>query len=168
MGDHFLGGGEQCTYWDPLGGISDDYNGEEDRKLCCDKNALNVKIKTLPVPLDHLWSKEELGPDTDKQKWELTVDDSESILEPDYSRDPDDHAFGWHIFSGPQDKVTTFSKRDGSDWEVFDCDETMHEGLQSATMVCGSTSEDNNCDTIWKGQVERTIVEMPSGCGPGK
>lgn len=168
MGDHFLGGGEQCSYWDPLGGISDDYDGEEDRKLCCNKDALNVKIKTLPVPLDHLFNKEDLGPETDKQSWALTVDDGQNPLTPDYSRDPDDHAFGWHIFSGPEGKVTTFSKRDGSDWEVFDCDETKHEGRQSARMVCGSTSENNNCDVIWKGQVARTIVEMPSGCGPGK
>lgn len=168
MDTHYLGGGEQCNYWDPLGFFNDDYNGEEDRRLCCDKDALHIKIRTLPVPLENLWEKEKLGPDTDKQTWTLTVDDEQNFWEPDFSQDPDDHAFGWHIFSGPEDKVTTLDKRDGSDWQVFDCDDTMHEGTQSAKMICTRESEGSNCNVIWKGQVERTIIEMPRGCGPAK
>jgi chitinase len=168
MDTHYLGGGSQCEFWDPLGYFNNDYSGEVDPLLCCDRDALSVKIRTLPIPLENLWEAEKLGPETDRQSWALTVDDGNSVIAPDYSLDPDDHAFGWHIFSGPEDKVTTLDKRDGSDWEVFDCEETKHEGRQSAKMVCRSDSPDSNCNIIWKGQVERTIIEMPSGCGPGK
>lgn len=85
-----------------------------------------------------------------------------------YSLNPDEHAFGRHTFSGPADKVTTLDKRSGSDWELFDCDTAKHEGRQSAKMICMNDSEGHNCDTIWKGHVERTIIEMPSDCGVGK
>ena len=35
-------------------------------------------------------------------------------------------------------------------------------------MVCTDSSENSNCDTIFKGGVEHTVVDMPSDCGPGR
>jgi chitinase len=166
LGYHDWGGGESCpAYWSD--GEST-YSVDGARKLCCDRNALSVKIRTVPVDITHLWENVGDRVDKDKQTWALSVDDNKLLFETDFSLNPDEHAFGWHIFSGPEDKVTTLDKRSGSDWELFDCDTTKHEGRQSAKMVCMSDAEDHNCGTIWKGQVERTIIEMPSGCGVGK
>lgn len=166
LGFHDYGGGQGCsTSWND--GI-DSHPYDDPRKLCCDRNALNVKLTTLPVKIENLWENVADRVGKDKQKWALTVDDNKNPSESDFSLNPDDHAFGWHIFSGPEDKVANLNARDGSDWELFDCDTTPHEGRQSAKMICMKDSEDHNCGTIWKGQVERTIIEMPQGCGPGK
>jgi len=166
FGYHDWGGGESCpSYWSD--GEST-YSVDSARKLCCDRNALSVKIRTVPVDITHLWENVGDRVDKDKQTWALSVDDNRGLNGGGYSLNPDDHAFGWHIFSGPADKVATLDKRSGSDWELFDCDTTKHEGRQSAKMVCMNGGEDHNCGTIWKGQVERTVIEMPSGCGVGK
>ncbi len=166
LGFHDWGGGESCpVYWSD--GEST-YSQDAPRKLCCDRNALSVKIRTMPVDITHLWENVGDRVNKDKQTWALSVDDNKAADEADFSLNPDEHAFGWHIFSGPADKVTTLDKRSGSDWELFDCDTTRHEGRQSAKMVCMNGAEDHNCGAIWKGQVERTVIEMPEGCGVGK
>jgi chitinase len=87
---------------------------------------------------------------------------------PGNSDDPDDHAFGFYIMSGPEDEITTINKRDGSHWELFDCDNTAGENRQTVKAVCTDSSENSNCDIIFKGGLEHTVVEMPSDCGPGK
>lgn len=168
LGYHDWGGGDSCLYSGNNNGGPVPFTVDAPRKLCCDRNALNVKIKTVPVDITHLWENVEDRVDKDTQTWALNVDDNKDVFETDFSLNPDEHGFGWHIFSGPEDKVTTLDKRSGSDWEVFDCDPKSHEGRQSAKMVCMNDGDDHNCGVIWKGQVERTIIEMPKGCGPGK
>jgi chitinase len=81
---------------------------------------------------------------------------------------PDANSFGWHIMSGPDDQLLSLRKRDGSHWRVYDCDAETHEGRQTAKMVCTDESEGSNCHKIFKGGVERTVIEMPQHCGPGK
>lgn len=166
MGFHEYGGGDYCPYSTNDG--FDSYPVDMPKKLCCDRNALSIKIRTIPVDIKNLWENVDDRVDTDKQTWALNVDDGDTGSAPDASLDPNNHAFGWHILSGPEDKVTSLDKRDGSDWELFDCDKISHEGRQSAKMICMNNSNDHNCGVIWKGQVERTILEMPKNCGPGK
>lgn len=60
------------------------------------------------------------------------------------------------------------NKRDGSQWELFDCDNTVGEKRQTIKAVCMDSSENSSCDVIFKGGLEYTVVEMPSACGPGK
>ena len=84
------------------------------------------------------------------------------------NKDPNDHAFGFYIMSGPENEITSVSKRDGSHWDFFDCDNTVGEKRQTIKAVCTDSSENSNCDVIFKGGVESTVIEMPSDCGPGK
>jgi chitinase len=77
------------------------------------------------------------------------------------------NAFGFVILSGPENEITTANKRDGSHWELFDCDD-IGELRQTVKAVCTNTSKDSNCDIIFRGGGENTVVEMPSRCGPGK
>jgi chitinase len=70
--------------------------------------------------------------------------------------------------SGPENEFTSARKRDGSHWEFFDCDNAVGEQRQTIKAVCTDTTEKSNCDIIFKGGVEATVVEMPEDCGPGK
>jgi chitinase len=69
---------------------------------------------------------------------------------------------------GPEEEITSVSKRDGSHWEIFDCDHHAGEKRQTVKMVCTDSSEESNCNTIFKGGVQHTVVDMPSNCGPGR
>jgi chitinase len=82
------------------------------------------------------------------------------------SNNPNDNSFGFYIMSGPEDEITTFAKRDGSHWELFDCENL--EKRQTVKAVCTNTTVDNNCGIIFEGGVPGTVVEMPPDCGPGK
>lgn len=82
--------------------------------------------------------------------------------------DPNHNTFGFHILSGPENEITTFDKRDGSHWELFDCDDSVGEARQTVKAVCTDTSENSNCNIIFQDGVAATVVEMPPNCGPGK
>jgi chitinase len=101
------------------------------------------------------------------------------------SVNPDDNSFGFYILTGnnhscaytlmltistgPEEEITTLDKRDGSHWELFDCDSTRGENRQTVKAVCTDTSDTSNCGIIYKGTgVVATVVEMPENCGPGK
>jgi len=74
-----------------------------------------------------------------------------------------------HNLLGPKEEITSVSKRDGSHWEIFDCDNTAGEKRQTVKMVCTDSSENSNCGTIWKGTgVAHTVIDMPGDCGPGR
>lgn len=65
--------------------------------------------------------------------------------------------------------MTSIDKRDGSHWELFDCDNTVGEKRQTVKAVCANLSDDHNCDVIFKGTgVAGTVVDMPGDCGPGR
>ncbi|KAI8944631.1 carbohydrate-binding module family 18 [Xylaria longipes] len=166
LGVHLDGGGAGCytTYMNGFNIIMQD----TPTRLCCDKDALttSTQIKKLPIPLEYLF--DEAIPDTDEQSWDIRTDPNSP------SDDPNKASFGWHIMSGPEDQLTSLNKRDGTHWEVFDCDPVKHQGLQTAKMFCAHAEEDktegisSNCGTILKGGVAGTVIEMPSGCGSGK
>jgi chitinase len=81
---------------------------------------------------------------------------------------PNDNAFGFYIMSGPEEEITSMRKRDGSHWELFDCNNNAGEKRQTIKAVCMDSSEGSNCDVVFRGGIESTIIEMPEDCGPGK
>ncbi|KAM7184016.1 glycoside hydrolase [Rhypophila sp. PSN 637] len=123
------------------------------RLLCCKRNSVRAKVKKLPIDSG------------EEQEFDIDVDIGKS----DKNQHPNENSFGWHIMSGPASQLTNLNKRDGSHWEVYDCDPAQHEEVQSARLVCTKgAGEDHNCDAIHEGGVPDTVLEMPPGCGAGK
>jgi chitinase len=84
------------------------------------------------------------------------------------NQNPDDNGFGWVIMAGPPEHLTSMDKRDGSHWELFDCAAEKHAGRQTVKAVCMDETPGTNCDLIFNGGVENTVVELPHECGPGR
>lgn len=103
------------------------------------------------------------------------------------SEDPNENGFGFAIMSGrssqriskqnlievfhtgPSNELTSFDKRDGSHWELYDCPDEKHDGRQTVKALCTDDSIDSNCGLIFNGWgVEDTIVELPPGCSQGR
>ncbi|KAH9230227.1 glycoside hydrolase family 18 protein [Colletotrichum gloeosporioides 23] len=168
----YLGAGADCTAVELTSGlgISQAVLVTEQRTLCADPNALRRQIKTLPVPLENLFPKP--GPSTDKQKWDVKIDPTMGGADPtpEESTNADKNSFGWYIMSGPESELTSLSKRDGSHWELFDCEAgALHEKRQTVRAVCTDNSKASNCGLIHKGRgVAETVIEMPEGYGPGR
>ncbi|KAK1971060.1 hypothetical protein LY78DRAFT_568603 [Colletotrichum sublineola] len=170
-----LGGGADCTYafifqvLDP-NSIQPLYIGHFPRTLCADPNVFGRQLKTLPIPLDHIFPHP--GPSTDKQKWDIKLDPTMGGADPtpEESTNADKNSFGWYIMSGPEAELTSLNKRDGSHWELFDCQAgALHGKRQTVRAVCTDTSDESNGGLIHKGRgVAETVVEMPEGCGPGR
>ncbi|KAL8366129.1 hypothetical protein RB595_004752 [Gaeumannomyces hyphopodioides] len=169
LGRHWYGGGEDCE--DPRYPRNNFYQfgypGVLGRLLCCKKDSVRYKIKTLPVPLEYLF--DEKVEANEEQSFDIDVDYDDG----NESRHPNENSFGWHIMSGPPDQFQTLNRRDGgSHWEVFGCDPTRHEGRQSARLVCtrdGDRGDDHNCGGLLRrGGVADMVVEMPSHCGASK
>ncbi|RYN58904.1 hypothetical protein AA0114_g1804 [Alternaria tenuissima] len=165
-GDGKGDGTHECKYTIPQQmGVWSWYNA--DLAFCCDTRGMGKETINLPVPLKNLFPTP--GPDSNTEKITIKVDQTMGgQITPGNSNDPDDHAFGFYIMSGPEDEITTVNKRDGSHWELFDCDNTVGENRQTVKAVCTDSSENSNCDIIFRGSLEHTVVEMPSDCGPGK
>ncbi|KAE8363570.1 hypothetical protein BDV27DRAFT_158663 [Aspergillus caelatus] len=137
--------------------------------LCCD--APDGIEPFLPVDLDNLFP--DPPPVEDRVKWDLQIlggyegTDGE-MVDKNSSDDPNTRAFGFVLIAGPDDSLSSFSKRDGSDIELLDC-ESFKSGteFQRTRLICINDGEDNNCDDILKGGLNGTVVRMPEGCGPG-
>lgn len=165
MGHSKNGGGYDCTEWS----IATDHSismpiGTHERALCCAAGDVVVYNQTAPVPLAWLFIED--VPDSDKQKYEMNVE-----TEATGNQDPNENGFGWVIMTGPEDQLASLDKRDGSHWELFDCPdrETIAEDDRiTVRAVCSDDSSDSNCDVIFRGGVERTVVEMPPACGIGR
>ncbi|KAK7923665.1 hypothetical protein PG985_007736 [Apiospora marii] len=160
------GGGSDCSHkWLAKPPLNPNYGighpEQLQRALCCPQGD-NVDFdKKAPVPLAWLFPDE--VKESDKVDWELDVNSGSGG-----DGDPNENKFGWVIMAGPEKDVATLDKRDGSHWELFDCPEraSMHEGGRyQARALCTDDSEDSNCHSLFLGQVARTVVEMPPGCG---
>ncbi|WQF84467.1 hypothetical protein CDEST_09481 [Colletotrichum destructivum] len=140
------------------------------RTFCADPNALRRTIKTLPVPLENIFPHP--GPDKDEQKWQVELEPTMGSAgpTPEESTNADKNSFGWYIMSGPRAELASLDKRDGSHWELFDCEPSAnHEGRQTVRAMCTDSSYMSNCGVIHEGRgVVGTVIEMPAGCGPGK
>lgn len=172
MSTAYLGGGADCYYeWVGLDWTDPITTFTVQRPLCVDPNALRLTVNTLPVPLKNLFPAP--GPDSDKQKWHVELDPSMGGADPtpETSTNPNDGSFGWYIMSGPLSELVSFSKRDGSHWELFDCHDVADVGRRHTVRAICTTegSAASNCNDIHLGDgVAETVVEMPPSCGPGK
>jgi chitinase len=140
---------------------------ERDRVFCC--NPPKGESPFLPVPLDYLFP----NPPTDNgadTEFKLSVDDTwggKGVQGSDST--PNDASFGFFVMTSPDTIQTSLDKRDGSHWELFDCFDSVSEDEQTIRMFCNDQSVDSNCHKISLGHgVPGTIIEMPSGCGPGR
>ncbi|KAL2259976.1 hypothetical protein VTK26DRAFT_6171 [Humicola hyalothermophila] len=152
------GGGRVCGGIDP-GRV---------RVFCC----APPKGETLflPVDLDHLFPNPPTGDDVDTQ-FDLNVDDTwgGSHGGDPNEDEPGDSAFQFYVLASPTEIQVSLDKRDGSHWELFNCNDAVSGREQTVQMICTDDSEDSNCGDIFKGHgAPGTILEMPKGCGPGK
>ncbi|KXH59987.1 glycosyl hydrolase family 18 [Colletotrichum salicis] len=140
------------------------------RIFCCDPpKGENV---FLPVPLKDLFPNPPSGDDVDTN-FDLKVDSTWGGAESSGSDDaaPGDAAFQFYVLAAPEEISTSLDKRDGSHWEVFNCNNAHSEEEQTVQIICTDDSNDSNCDHIFRGLgAKGTIIQMPQGqgCGPGK
>ena len=81
---------------------------------------------------------------------------------------PNDAAFGFFVMVSPEALQVSLRKRDGTHWEMLDCENTKSEESQIVWMFCNDDSPNSNCNKIYLGHgVPGTILDMPNGCGPG-
>ncbi|RYN32093.1 hypothetical protein AA0112_g6268 [Alternaria arborescens] len=139
---------------------------ERNRVYCCDPT--DGKQLFLPVPLDRLFSEPPTGDDVDTD-FELNVDDTFGGQGDKTDDDPSNAAFQFVVLASPKELQHSLDKRDGSHWEVFNCQGGPSEEEQTIQMFCTDVSENNNCQNIGLGHgVPGTILEMPAGCGAGR
>ena len=85
------------------------------------------------------------------------------------SDEPNDAVFQFVVFSSPEEFQISLDKRDGSHWEVFNCQNEESEDEHTVQMICTDVSADSNCYKIDLGHgVPGIILQMLVGCGPGK
>ncbi|PVH71895.1 glycoside hydrolase family 18 protein [Cadophora sp. DSE1049] len=147
--DSYFGGSETC-------GIHVD----RVRTFCCESDGEPL---FFPVPLGNLFEHPpEGGVDTD-----FTLETDKSSANGD--TDPNEAAFQFVVLVSPEELQVSLDKRDGSHWDVFDCNDAVTEGEHQVRMVCTDFTSDSNCGKIGLGHgVPGTILQMPKGCGPGK
>jgi len=141
---------------------------ERTRVFCCDP--ADGKSPFLPVPLDHLFKHPPTGDNVDTN-FDIKVDNTWGDGHADTStkNDPDQATFGFWVLTSPEQLQISLDKRDGSHWEVFNCNDAVSEEEQTVQMICTDVSEQSNCGKISLGHgVPGTILEMPKGCGPSK
>ncbi len=83
--------------------------------------------------------------------------------------EPNDATFGFAVITSPEELQISLDKRDGSHWELFNCNDAESEEEQTIQMFCTDVSDYSNCHKISLGHgVPGTILEMPKGCGRSK
>ena len=139
---------------------------ERSRVFCCDPT--DGKSPFLPVPLERLFPEPPTGDNIDNE-FDLNVDETFGSGDAKVSDEPNDAAFQFVVLSSPEELQVSLDKRDGSHWEVFNCQDRETEGEHTVQMVCTDVSADSNCYKIGLGHgVPGTLLQMPVGCGPGK
>lgn len=154
------GGGRSCGGLDP-GRL---------RVFCCPPPSGEAFF--LPVPLENLFKNPPTGDDV-KTKFDLNIDNTwgDGVEDNDSDDDPNAAAFQFHVLASSDKIQTSLDKRDGSHWELYNCNDAVSEQEQTVQMVCTDHSDTSNCGDIYKGHgAPGTILEMPrgQGCGPGK
>ncbi|RMZ83679.1 hypothetical protein DV738_g1033, partial [Chaetothyriales sp. CBS 135597] len=155
----------------PAGGaVSCFPNIERTRVFCCDPPAGEPLF--LPVPLENLFPNPPVG-DEVTTDFDLQVDNTWGDGDADTSEgeNPDSAAFQFFVLASPGEIQTSLDKRDGSHWELFNCNDAVSEEAQTVQMICSRDFDNSNCGNIYKGKgAPGTIIQMPQGqgCGPGK
>ncbi|KAI3336893.1 carbohydrate-binding module family 18 [Xylariaceae sp. AK1471] len=163
LGVDEYGGGSNCIWneWYPGFGSSP---SATKRALCCPAGDLGGVKTNISVRY--------LFPDppaaTESARIQLSIDTTDQGGYAGGIEDPNDNGFGWVIMVGPSSQLTSMRKRDGSHWELYDCGDASHSGTRTVKAVCTDESETSNCNVIFEDGVERTVIEVPSECGPGR
>ncbi|KAK0736846.1 glycosyl hydrolases family 18-domain-containing protein [Apiosordaria backusii] len=151
--DSYFGAGETCGW-----------KIERVRVFCCEPAPGQRTF--LPVPLANLFENPPSGDNLDTE-FDLNVD--KTSASGGHDENPNDAAFQFVVLTSPEEIQISLDKRDGSHWDVFNCNDAVSEGEHTVQMVCMDSSENSNCHKIHLGQgVPGTILQMPPGCGPGK
>ncbi|KAH8598588.1 hypothetical protein B0O99DRAFT_505946, partial [Bisporella sp. PMI_857] len=122
------------------------------------------------VPLDRIFKNPPIG-DTIDTKFDLNVDNTwgDGVEDTLGGDNPSDAAVSFYLMASNEEIQTSLDKRDGSHWELFNCNDAASEEEQTIQMFCTDVSAKSNCGHISRGDgVPGTIIEMPKGCGPGK
>ncbi|KAI9766214.1 MAG: hypothetical protein M1839_005004 [Geoglossum umbratile] len=140
---------------------------ERQRVFCCDP--AGGKSPFLPVPLENLFPHPPTGKTVDSV-YDLRVDNTWGTGQADTpDEQPNEASFGFVVLTSPETLQISLKKRDGTHWEVFNCNDAVSEEEQTVKMFCTDISESSNCHKITLGHgVPGTILEMPEGCGPSK
>lgn len=140
------------------------------KSLCC--NAPDRAEPFTPVPLEYLFP--EVPDVTDPVKWDLQIlggptnGGGGDVGGKNELKDPNFGPFGFVLIAGPEDVVSSFSKRDESHIEFADCSAITSTERQTTRVFCMDDSPDSNCDQVLQGGLEGTVVRMPEQCGPGQ
>jgi chitinase len=139
---------------------------ERTRVFCCD--IAGGESPFSPVPLEYLFPAPPKGDHVDVDTT-LKVDNTWGSGRSQTGDDePNDATFGFVVLASPEELQVSLDKRDGSDWEVFNCNDAFSEEEQTVQIYCGN-ADTSKCDKIHLGQgVPGTILEMPAGCGPSR
>ncbi|KAI9923857.1 hypothetical protein MW887_008162 [Aspergillus wentii] len=142
--------------------------GGSKASFCCDP-PLSGGSPFLPVPLENLFPTANKFSHSVDTIFNEVIDNSQDDPDSSTVNDPNDNGFAWMVMVGEEEDVQSFSKRDGSHLELFDCPDTHPDdySVQKVRAVCTGGS-DSNCEDITKGGVEGTVVRLPSHCGPNE
>ena len=127
------------------------------KPFCC--NTPKSRNPFLPVPLDKLFPT--LPPETDIPVFDLQQIASGASL----VGGSNPQAFGLVVIDGPEDAVTNLNKRDGSHIEFLSCDRKLNDDGGTAQFVCMNDGEGSNCNDMYNGGLQGTIMRMPDDCG---
>ncbi|KAF8457862.1 glycosyl hydrolases family 18-domain-containing protein [Kalaharituber pfeilii] len=142
---------------------------ERKRVFCCD--AAEGEPLFPPVPLGNLFPN---APEADDAvEFDLQIDNTwgDGGEDTAVSDDPDEATFGFWVLTSPEEIQISLDKRDGSHWELFNCQKASSDpdGESTVQMICTDMSNESNCDKIYLGHgAAGTIVGLPKGCGPSK
>ncbi|KAI0806563.1 carbohydrate-binding module family 18 [Xylaria sp. FL0064] len=160
------GGGSDCI-WDEFYPFNGYQPSAKKRALCCPAWDLGGYFEKTPVPYEFLFPDPPAS--TESATVQLSIDTADQGNNAaNGSEDPNENGFGWVIMVGPSSQLTSMRKRDGSHWELYDCGDNSHSSTRTVKAVCTDESESSNCNIIFKGGVERTVIEVPAECGPGR
>lgn len=142
---------------DPRGATGETCWWGRQKPYCC--NTPKNLNPFLPVSLDKLFPT--LPPALD-----IPVFDMQTIASgPSLVGGSNPQAFGLVVIDGPQNAVTSLSKRDGSHVDFLYCDQERDNGPGIAQLVCTNDSENSNCNDMHDGGLRGTIMKMPEDCG---
>jgi chitinase len=139
---------------------------ERTRVFCCD--VADGGSPFSPVPLKYLFPSPPQGDNVDIDTTLKTDNTWGTGRTKTGDDEPNDSTFGFVVLASPEELQISLDKRDGSDWEVFNCNDATSEEAQTIQIYCGK-ADTSKCDKIHLGKgVPGTILEMPAGCGPSR
>ena len=119
-----------------------------------------------------LFPKDVTNRNEQKFDWRLSLDhsahveiDGEDILQTDtHTPDPEKTTFGFFAIIGDPDQVSTIDKRDGSEYEVFDCPTEEADAIHVSEVrklraVC--LGDPSSCEEIFFGGIEGKLIRLP-------